>query len=69
MAELISGLRPQRIGANLEHLRGEIAAAAARAGRDPEAVEVLTAAMVRDLDTDGMCRFSVHHVVGERARA
>jgi len=43
VAELISQLRPQRIRANLEHLRGEIVAAAARAGRDPEAVEVLAA--------------------------
>ena len=43
MAELTSQLHPQRIRANLEHLRREIAAAAARAGRDPETVEVLAA--------------------------
>jgi PLP dependent protein len=43
VAELISRLRPQRIRANLEQLRAEITAAAARAGRDPRAVEVLAA--------------------------
>jgi pyridoxal phosphate enzyme (YggS family) len=43
VAELIEQLRPERIRANLEHLREEIAAAAARAGRDPQAVEVLAA--------------------------
>jgi PLP dependent protein len=43
VAELIEQLRPERIRANLEHLREEIAGAAARAGRDPQAVEVLAA--------------------------
>jgi PLP dependent protein len=43
VAELIEQLRPERIRANLERLREEIAAAAARAGRDPQAVEVLAA--------------------------
>jgi PLP dependent protein len=43
VAELISQLRPQRIRANLERLRAEIAAAAERSGRDPRAVEVLAA--------------------------
>jgi len=43
VAELISQLHPQRIRANLERLREEIAAGAERAGRDPRAVEVLAA--------------------------
>jgi pyridoxal phosphate enzyme (YggS family) len=43
VAELSLQLRSQRIRANLEHLRAEIAAAAARAGRNPQAVEVLAA--------------------------
>jgi pyridoxal phosphate enzyme (YggS family) len=40
MAELISGLQPARVRANLEAVRAEIGAAAERAGRDPRDVEV-----------------------------
>jgi pyridoxal phosphate enzyme (YggS family) len=46
VAELTSavhGLRPERVRANLEGVRAEIAQAAARAGRNPGAVEVLAA--------------------------
>ena len=43
MADLIRGLRPERIRANLEHARDRIAAAASRAGTDPAGVEVLAA--------------------------
>ncbi len=43
MAELIHGLDAGRVRANLEAVRGEIAAALARAGRDPADVEVLAA--------------------------
>jgi PLP dependent protein len=43
MADLIEGLRAERVRANLERVRGEIAAAAARAGRDPAEVEVCAA--------------------------
>ncbi len=35
MAELITGLTAERVRANLERVRGEIDAAAQRAGRDP----------------------------------
>jgi hypothetical protein len=35
MAELIHGLDPGRVRANLERVREDIAAAAARAGREP----------------------------------
>ncbi len=43
MAELIRGLTPERVRANLEGVRGKIAAAADRAGRDAGEVEVLAA--------------------------
>ena len=39
MADLITGLRPERVRANLERVRDEIAAA----GRDPDDVEILAA--------------------------
>lgn len=43
MAQLIGGLDAARVRANLERVRAEVAAAARRAGRDPDAVEVLAA--------------------------
>jgi len=43
MAELIRGLDPDRVRANLEEVRAEIATACARAGRDADGVEVLAA--------------------------
>jgi PLP dependent protein len=43
VAELIRGLQAARVRANLEALRAEVAAAAARAGRDPAGVEVCAA--------------------------
>jgi PLP dependent protein len=43
MAELIQGLQPARVRSNLERVREEIAAAAGRAGRDPDRVEVCAA--------------------------
>jgi PLP dependent protein len=43
MAELITGLDARRVAANLAEVREEIAAAAARAGRDAGGVEVLAA--------------------------
>ncbi len=43
MARLISNLRADTVRSNLAAVREEIAAAAGRAGRDPEAVEVLAA--------------------------
>jgi PLP dependent protein len=43
MAELIGGLRLERVRANLEEVHQEIAQAAARASRDPAQVEVLAA--------------------------
>lgn len=43
MAELISGLTAGRVRANLAEVRERIAAAAARAGRDPAEVEIVAA--------------------------
>jgi pyridoxal phosphate enzyme (YggS family) len=43
VAELIRGLRPDRVRANLTQVREQIAAAASRAGSDSDAVEVLAA--------------------------
>ncbi len=43
MAELIHGLQAARVAANLADVREEIAAACARAGRDPAGVDVLAA--------------------------
>jgi hypothetical protein len=43
MAELITGLDARRVAANLAAVRDEIAAAAARAGRDAGDVEILAA--------------------------
>jgi pyridoxal phosphate enzyme (YggS family) len=43
MAELISGLTAERVRSNLDEVRQRIAAAAARAGRDGAAVELVVA--------------------------
>jgi pyridoxal phosphate enzyme (YggS family) len=43
MVELVSGLNADTVRRNLAAVRAEIAAAATRVGRDPEAVEVLAA--------------------------
>jgi PLP dependent protein len=43
MAELIHGLDPDRVRANLERVREDIATAAARAGREPSEVELCAA--------------------------
>jgi hypothetical protein len=43
VAELIHGLDPARVRANLERVQGEIAAAAQRAGRDASEVELCAA--------------------------
>jgi pyridoxal phosphate enzyme (YggS family) len=43
VAQLIEGLTVERVRSNLEQVRGEIADACARAGRDPAAVELLAA--------------------------
>lgn len=54
MAELIHGLDAARVRANLEAVRGEIAAACERAGRDAGAVEILAAVKYVPLDEVGV---------------
>jgi hypothetical protein len=54
MAELIHGLDAERVRANLAAVRSEIAGACARAGRDPEDVEVLAAVKYVPLDEVGV---------------
>ena len=53
MAELIHGLEPDRVRANLERVRGDIATAAARAGREPSDVELCAAVKYVPLDETG----------------
>ncbi|MEA2150781.1 MAG: dependent protein, partial [Solirubrobacteraceae bacterium] len=43
LAELITGLTADRVRANLAEVRERIAAAAARAGRDPAEIEIVAA--------------------------
>jgi pyridoxal phosphate enzyme (YggS family) len=43
LAQLITGLTAERVRANLAEVRERIAAAAARAGRDPAAIEIVAA--------------------------
>ncbi|HTN25305.1 MAG TPA: YggS family pyridoxal phosphate-dependent enzyme [Solirubrobacteraceae bacterium] len=43
MAELVTGLTAERVRANLAEVRERIAAAAARAGRDPGEIEIVAA--------------------------
>ena len=50
MAELISGLRPERVRANLERIRGQLDEAAARAGRAAGAVEIVAATKYLPVD-------------------
>ena len=55
VAELIHGLDAERVRANLAAVRAEIAAACARAGRDPADVELLAAVQVRRRSTSSAC--------------
>jgi pyridoxal phosphate enzyme (YggS family) len=54
VADLIRGLRPERVRENLERVREEIAAAAARAGRRAEDVEILAATKYVALEEIGV---------------
>ncbi len=65
MAELIRGLDPARVRANLEAVRGEIAAAADRAGRDPSGVEVCAATKYVPVDELGALAAAGIALVGE----
>ena len=65
MAELIHGLRPARVRANLEAVRTAIAAAADRAGRDPGEVEVCAATKYLPVEELGALAEAGVTLVGE----
>ena len=65
MAQLIHGLRPASVRANLETVRSEIAAAADRAGRDPQEVEVCAATKYLPVDELGALAEAGVTLVGE----
>ena len=65
MAELIHGLRPARVRANLEAVRTDIAAAADRAGRDPGEVEICAATKYLPVEELGALAEAGVTLVGE----
>jgi pyridoxal phosphate enzyme (YggS family) len=65
MARLISGLTAERVARNLAEVRQEIAAAAARAGRDPAAVEICAAVKYVPLEEVGVLAAAGIELAGE----
>ncbi len=65
MAELIAGLEPERVRANLAEVREEIAQAAARGGRDPAGVEVCAAIKYVSIEDMGALADAGIELVGE----
>jgi PLP dependent protein len=65
VAELIHGLVPARVRANLEAVRAEIAAAADRAGRDPAGIDVCAATKYLPVDELGALAEAGIALVGE----
>jgi PLP dependent protein len=65
MAELITGLTADRVRANLARVQETLAAAAARAGRDPGGVEILAAVKYVPLDELGVLADAGIRLVGE----
>jgi PLP dependent protein len=65
VAELIHGLQPASVRANLEAVRSEIAAAAGRAGRDPREIEVCAATKYLPVDELGALAEAGVTLVGE----
>ena len=65
MAQLIHGLRAERVAANLAAVREEVAAACARAGRDPAGVDVLAAVKYVPVDELGALADAGITLVGE----
>lgn len=65
MAELIAGLDVERVRANVEEARERIAAAARRAGRQPEDVELLAAVKYVSLDELGVLADAGLTLLGE----
>jgi PLP dependent protein len=69
MAELIRGLSPDRVRANLERVRGEIDAAARSSGRDPSEVEILAAVKyVPDEELETLAEAGIELVGENRAQ-
>ena len=62
---LVTGLSPERVRANLDRVRGRIAAAAQRAGRDPSAVEVCAATKYVPVEEMGALAAAGVELVGE----
>ena len=65
MAQLIHDLQPASVRSNLEAVRAEIAAAADRAGRDPQEVEVCAATKYLPVDELGALAEAGVTLVGE----
>jgi pyridoxal phosphate enzyme (YggS family) len=65
LAELITGLTAERVRANLADVRERIAAAAARAGRDPAGVQIVGAAKYVPVDELSALRDAGVTVLGE----
>ncbi|HEX4345889.1 MAG TPA: YggS family pyridoxal phosphate-dependent enzyme [Solirubrobacteraceae bacterium] len=65
MAELITGLSAERVRDNLAEVRERIAAAAARAGRDPAGVEIVVAGKYVAVEDLGVLAQAGVVVVGE----
>lgn len=69
MAELIRGLDAQRVRGNLERVRAQIAAAAARVGRDPADVEICAATKyVAAEELEVLAEAGVHTIGENRAQ-
>ena len=65
MVELIGDLRAERIRANLDRVRGEIDAALARSGREPDTVEILAATKYVAVEDMGILAQGGVRLVGE----
>ncbi|HEY1539980.1 MAG TPA: YggS family pyridoxal phosphate-dependent enzyme [Solirubrobacteraceae bacterium] len=65
MADLIAGLTAERVRGNLAEVRERIAAAAARAGRDPAGVEIVVAGKYVAVEDLGVLAQAGVAVVGE----
>jgi PLP dependent protein len=65
LAQLIHGLTVERVRANVERVRGEIAAACTRAGRDPHGVQLLAAVKYVPLEELGVLAEAGVELVGE----
>ena len=65
MVELIGDLRAERIRANLDLVRGEIDAALARSGREPDTVEILAATKYVAVEDMGILAQGGVRLVGE----